>query len=46
MLFRSPGLREAVVSQAYELFLERFQSEVIEQEVARLAREVAGRPGR
>ncbi|MGA3149847.1 MAG: glycosyltransferase, partial [Acidimicrobiales bacterium] len=45
-LLHEPGLREAVVSQAYELFLERFQSEVIEQEVARLAREVAGRPGR
>ena len=44
-LLREPGLREAVVSQAYELFLERFQSEVIEQDVARLAREVAGSPG-
>jgi glycosyltransferase involved in cell wall biosynthesis len=45
-LLREPGLRESLVSRAHELFLERFQSGVIEQDVARLAREVAGGPGR
>ena len=37
---------QAVVDRAHALFLERFQSDVIEQDVARLAREVAGGPGR
>ena len=45
-LLRQPELREAVVSRAHELFLDRFQSDVIEQDVARLARAVAGGPGR
>ncbi len=45
-LLREPGLRQAVVSRAEELFCRRFQSEVIEQDVARLARRVAGGPDR
>ena len=45
-LLGQPDLREALVSRAYRLFLDRFQSDVVEQEVARLARQVAGGPGR
>jgi len=43
-LLRDIPLREALVSRAHALFLEHFQSAVIEQEVARLARQVAGTP--
>ena len=43
-LLRDPALRPGVGPEAHCLFLEHFQSEVIEQEVAELARQVAGRP--
>ena len=45
-LLRDLPLRQELVSRAHSLFVEHFQSEVIEQEVADLARRVAGRPDR
>ncbi len=41
-LLREPELRAAVVSRAQKLFDEHFRSEVTEEDVARLAREVSG----
>jgi len=43
-LLGDPGLRRALVARAEALFLQRFSSEVIEEEIAGLAREVAGLP--
>ncbi len=45
-LLRDLPLRQELVSRAHSLFVEHFQSGVIEQEVADLARRVAGRPDR
>ncbi len=45
-LLRDLPLRQELVSRAHSLFAEHFQSAVIEQEVADLARRVAGRPDR
>jgi glycosyltransferase involved in cell wall biosynthesis len=42
-LLGEPDLRHAVVSRAEALFLERFSSDVIEEDIADLAREVAAR---
>ncbi len=40
-LLREPELRQAVMSRAEALFLQRFSGDVIEEDIARLAREVA-----
>lgn len=39
-LLGDPDLREAIASRAHALFLDRFRSEVVEEAVGRLAREV------
>jgi len=40
-LLREPELRQAVMSRAEALFLQRFSADVIEEDIADLAREVA-----
>jgi glycosyltransferase involved in cell wall biosynthesis len=42
-LLRDRHLREALTSQAHQLFSERFRSDVVELGVEHLAREIAGR---
>jgi glycosyltransferase involved in cell wall biosynthesis len=41
-LLTDVALRRTIVERAHSLFLERFQSEIIEEQVASLARQVAG----
>jgi hypothetical protein len=40
-LLEEPDLRRTIVAHAHELYLERFESEVVEDEIGALARRVA-----